>query len=438
MNLLITIIFLTIIYFLFINNIEKYDGINIIKLPSGVATGNMFSNLTCINETINGVVTRHLFKVQTSKNKDNCYTTFHRVLHPTRKLPDGKPDFLQINDVINDADLTNVSKICSSDGTFTTYITTNLRNPNSKVGRLNALGSWQEQECAISELNDTTHTCNKILTLINNDNLITASDNCDICKKTFTDKDLLNKHKAEFPQHKTKKTNPLMCSSCCNLEFGSPAKWCKDFNDTDTGVTAYINKGDTNFKSPIHNLTSQIGCQQQRLNAAGMIPQFFTDSNGKYFCLKDGGITTTDSNGKSPMCINPSNTSNTPYPAIIDNKNISCTNPGDTIINGDNFCVGNPLFDWKNNLIVNKARNNNKQCFVNGKLNTNYKIPRGQSCITNENKQAPNETWFTEKQNELEKSTKIIDGANTPWYSTFVSGPKGIMNCNSSSLPPCM
>lgn len=443
MHLLITIVFLTIIYFLFINSIENFDG---------MASGNMFTGLTCINDTQGNP---HFFKVQQSK--DNCFTTLHRVLHPTRTLADGNPDFLQKADIINDDDLKGIpvdskgkptwgdatktakdsqgnpilKDICSSDGLFTSYISKKIGDGNSKIGKLNKLGAWQEQECDSSQLNDTTHECNNILALINNDNLIID--------------------------------NSVPCTACCNVKFGSAAKWCGNYNNQTKGVAAYRDNGDKKFKSAVHNLNSKISCQQQRLNQAGSIPQFFTDSNGKYFCLKDGGIRTTDSKDKSPMCINPSNSSNQPYPAIIDNGNISCTNAGDFVVDGDKYCLGNPLFDWKEGSIINKAINNNDKCYnADGTLNVNYKPPRGQSCIKTPSinkdyltyqankkeweklnigmpiptKQTDEyNKWVTDKQTTLQNSTKIIDNINIPWHSTYVTGVKGILSC--PTLPSC-
>ena len=325
MSIILIIIVLFVLYYILTNYSESF---------SGIATENAFSNLSCI---VDAQGNQHIFKVSPSLNVMNNgkpYSTIDKLLHPTRttkvdpitNLPSSAKNAILQHDAVNMSDFIDVGdSVPCDDSDFSAYYTKQIRNPTSNAKKLfsainsnlvpNKNSSWQNQECTAQELNEPGHWCNNIQTTINN--------------------------------------NPDLCSS----KVGKiPAQYCSQFNDTQTGVVMLAKSNDKTSPGLL-NFFNTVGLSKhdQCVRSAGAIPQAFTDAQGNFVCLKDGGI----SNPNIATCSTPG-TSGT-YNATVNGNNITCK-PGDIVSNSADVCSGTPLFNFVNGSVVDSWTQGCKKC----------------------------------------------------------------------------
>ena len=390
MNILITILFLIVIYYLFIHNKTKDENF------SGSGTDNPFSNLTCITD-INGK--NHILKVSPSLNSSKPYYTYHKLLHPDRLLKTDGSQYVGFDDIVKQGD-----QVPCDDSKFSAYYVKSIRDQNSNARRLfNKINAntkdpknttWKTHECTTHNIKDPNHWCGKIHNSIN----------------TNHDK-------------------------ICSTKIGTvPASYCSSFDDPNIGLIANIATDNLNtLNIPyVNNLVQNgIPCTQGALNNIGMTIQEYTDPvTGIYYCLKDNDKKLINSTGS--MCIN-KNTNITPYNPIVNGSTISC-NIGDQLQssicinasgvpypqnadgtcngqdNTDSVCAGTPLFNSVNNTITSPLygtvpmKFDSAKCNLDGSIKVDSKgKPLAKSCT----RQAT-----TSEIDALQKS---------PWYQNLVN-----------------
>jgi hypothetical protein len=290
MNLIVLVGLFVVVYYLFINSHQN-------ETFSGIGSENPFSNLSCLYEDPNNTNSnKHIFKVSPSLNSKGGYYTYHKLLHPDRLTKTDGTEFVTYEDIVETSDTPKCN-----DGAFSTYFVKKIRDESSKARTLfNKINkgqtstnksTWQQRECTVTDLNNTTHWCNKLHnTILNN------------------------------------------LDKVCSTKVGDvPANYCSNFNDNNVGLRAYINTNDNTLNNQI-NYLQQKGTDAitQKIRNVGAIPQEVTLDNGEYHCFKDNYGNKIDSTGA--LCYNTDSTKNIkPYAPTIDkNGNIMC-NTGDIL-----------------------------------------------------------------------------------------------------------